>query len=295
MNARKLWMKARRVALAKKSKKKKQEEEIPEAWLLPYSDLLTLLLALFIVLFAMSSIDAQKMAKMSAVFNEVFEGGQGVMDSPSATDPEDPKSQKLDSSAAQAVKAYTQDQAELSGLQDDVENYIAVNELEKQFSAKMTDDGLLITIRDSVLFKSGEAEIEKKNRKIAKDLSKMLVFDEPRPVMVTGYTDNIPASGKYTSNWELSVMRAVHFLSVLIDTNDKLDPAYFSAKGYGENNPLASNDTEKGRAKNRRVEVLIQPLVEKDGTRKDINVEASTKEAKTERPAEKETTEADNQ
>lgn len=267
--------------MAKKSKKKKEEEEIPEAWLLPYSDLLTLLLALFIVLFAMSSIDAKKMAQMSAVFNEVFEGGQGVMDSPSPTDPVDPKSQTIDASTAAAVQAYQQDQAELSGLQDDVENYIAVNELEKQFSAKMTDDGLLITIRDSVLFKSGEAEIETENSKIAKDLSKMLVFDDPRPVMVTGYTDNVPASGKYDSNWELSVMRAVNFLSVLIDTNNKLDPAYFSAKGYGENNPLASNDTAKGRAKNRRVEVLIQPLVEKDGTRKDINVEESTKKPKT--------------
>ena len=264
-------MKARRVALAKKTKKKKEEEEIPEAWLLPYSDLLTLLLALFIVLFAMSSVDAQKMAALSQVFNEVFDGGQGVMDNPSPTEPMTPKTTEV----TEQVQAYMKDQAELSNIQDDVENYIAVNELENQFSTEMTDDGLLITIRDSVLFESGAAEIGDKNIKVAKDLSKLLIFDKQRPVMVTGYTDNIPAQGgKYDSNWELSVMRAVNFLSVLINTNDKLDPKYFSAKGYGENNPIASNKTEAGREKNRRVEVLIQPLVEKDGTKKEVNIEA---------------------
>ena len=264
-------MKARRVALAKKTKKKKEEEEIPEAWLLPYSDLLTLLLALFIVLFAMSSVDAQKMAALSQVFNEVFDGGQGVMDNPSPTEPMTTKTTEV----TEQVQAYMKDQAELSNIQDDVENYIAVNELENQFSTEMTDAGLLITIRDSVLFESGAAEIGDKNLKVAKDLSKLLNFDKQRPVMVTGYTDNIPAQGgKYDSNWELSVMRAVNFLSVLINTNDKLDSKYFSAKGYGENNPIASNKTEAGREKNRRVEVLIQPLVEKDGTKKEVNIEA---------------------
>ncbi len=253
------------MALAKKRKKKKEEEEIPEAWLLPYSDLLTLLLALFIVLFAMSSVDAQKMAALSNVFNQIFDGGEGVMDNPSPTDPVTPKSTEL----SQKAQAYVKDQRELNGIQDDVENYIAVNELENQFSTKMTDDGLLITIRDSVLFESGQATVASENRKLAKDLSKLLVFDEPRPVMVTGYTDNIPASGEFSSNWELSVMRAVNFLSILIDSNKKLDPQYFSAKGYGENNPVAKNDTEKNRSKNRRVEVLIQPLVDQNGTKKE--------------------------
>ncbi len=251
------------MALAKKSRKRKKEnEEIPEAWLLPYSDLLTLLLALFIVLFASSTVDNQKLSQLSSVFNEVFNGGSGVMDYPSPVDPTDAKSDTPSKNAA-----YLEDQKSLSKIKGNVDNFIAVNELEKQFETKLTDDGLLVTIRDSVLYNPGKADVKEEYKATAKELSKILVFDPKRNVVITGYTDNVPMHNEeFSSNWELSVMRAVNFLKLIVDHNPKLDSAYFSAKGYGENNPIASNDTVEGRAKNRRVEVLIQPLVKKDGT-----------------------------
>ncbi|MGG0657309.1 flagellar motor protein MotB [Rummeliibacillus pycnus] len=252
--------------MAKKTKRrKKHDEEMSEAWLLPYSDLLTLLLALFIVLFATSSVDAQKLAQLSAAFNAVFEGGSGVMDNPSPVDPTDPKTISNSKNSA-----YVEDQKSLSKIKGKVDDFIAVNELEKQFETKLTDEGLLVTIRDSVLFDPGKADVKEEHKATAKELSKLLVFEPKRNVVITGYTDNVPErNGEFSSNWELSVMRAVNFLTLIVDNNPKLDSSYFSAKGYGENKPIASNDTAENRAKNRRVEVLIQPLVKKDGTSTD--------------------------
>ena len=130
----------------------------------------------------------------------------------------------------------------------------------------MTEEGLLITIRDSILFESGKATIKPEYSDLAKDIGSLLKFEQPRQIVVTGHTDNVPInSAEFPSNWELSMMRAINFLKILIDTN-RLDPQLFSVKGYGDNKPVASNDTAEGRSKNRRVEVLIQPLVLKDGT-----------------------------
>ncbi|GEK34652.1 flagellar motor protein MotB [Kurthia sibirica] len=248
--------------MAKRAKKhKKHEEHIPESWLIPYADILTLLLALFIVLFASSSVDTKKLAELSNVFNTVFDGGSGIMKNPSMVEVKTPKSN------LQEQSAYEQDQESLKEIESDVEEFIANNELEDQFNTKMTEDGLLVTIKASVLFEPGRADIRGNYSGIAKDLSKVLNLEPKRSVVVAGYTDSVPAqSAEFKSNWELSVMRAVNFLTLLIDSNKKLDSAYFSAKGYGENNPVASNDTEEGKAKNRRVEVLIQPLVKKDGS-----------------------------
>ncbi len=248
------------MALAKKAKKhKKHEEHIPESWLIPYADILTLLLALFIVLFASSSVDVKKLSQLSAVFSTVFDGGSGVMDNPSPVETDIPSSETL--------SAYQEDQRQLKEIETDVEQYIASKELEGKFDTKMTEDGLLITIKASVLFDPGQAVISSKYEYIAKDLAKVLNLKPKRSVVVSGYTDTVPTTGsQFSSNWELSAIRAVNFLTLLVNSNKELDPAYFSAKGYGENNPIASNDTAEGKAKNRRVEVLVQPLVKEDGS-----------------------------
>lgn len=237
-----------------------------ESWLLPYADLMTLLLALFIVLFASSSIDEKKLEQLSSVFNEIFDGGIGIMDNTAPTPtpvPEEGIGEELEDSS------YTEDQKSLEGIQDRVDEYIAIHELENQFETEMTDEGLLVTIRDSILFNPGNAVIKDEYLPIADELAELLVFDPPRHIVVTGHTDNIPInSQEFSSNWDLSVIRAVNFLKLMME-NEEIDPRYFSAKGYGEFQPIGDNDTAEGRSKNRRVEILIQPLVLKDGTKRE--------------------------
>lgn len=255
-------MKAGRAALAKRAKKHKHEEHMDESWLVPYADVLTLLLALFIVLFASSSVDQIKLERMSAVFNQVFDGGTGFLDQPASI--ESPDAQ-IDGQTEQN-SAYLKDQQELDEIKDSVDNFIAVNELEGQFATEMTEEGLLVTIRDNILFDSGEAEVKPEYMPTIKELAAVLVSDPARNIVITGYTDNVPAGPNYSSNLELSLLRASKFYLALITSNNQLDSSKFSAKGYGENNAIAPNDTAEGRAKNRRVEVLIQPNVAEDGS-----------------------------
>ena len=252
------------MALAKRAKKhKKHEEHVDESWLVPYADILTLLLALFIVLFASSTVDQKKLEQMSNVFNDIFTASSGIMDNSAPIATPNGSTQELNSQSSK----YMEDQRALEAIQDNVEEFIAVNELEDQFETSLTGEGLLITIRDSVLFDSGQAEIKNEYLQIATELASVLTLESNRNVIVTGHTDNIPMNTpEFRSNWELSVMRAVNFLKVLIDQNEQLDSKHFSVKGFGEYNPIASNETADGRAKNRRVEVLIQPLVLEDGT-----------------------------
>lgn len=257
------------IQLAKKRKgKKKDSGHVDESWLLPYADLMTLLLALFIVLFASSTVDAGKLEKLSSVFNEIFDGGQGIMDHSS---PIDRNSDITDSQLTQAQREYLKDQQSLEEAKEGVEEYIALHELENTFNAEMTEDGLRVTIMDSILFNPGKAEIIGEYLPLAEELSELLVFDPPRPIVVTGHTDNVPMNNaEFSSNWDLSVMRAVNLLKLMTE-NEAIDPRFFSAKGYGEFQPVAPNDTAEGRDQNRRVEILIQPLVAKDGTKTTVD------------------------
>ncbi|HZG73032.1 MAG TPA: flagellar motor protein MotB [Chondromyces sp.] len=238
-------------------RRKKKNEHIDESWLLPYSDLMTLLVALFIVLFASSSVDAQRFEALSRAFNQVFEGGVGVMEYPN------PVSQDTISTDEEIKESLNglgkQEQRELSKMQDNVNQYIRENNLEEKVETSLTGEGLMLRIRENVLFDSGLADIRTEDIKVAEEISRLLEMDLPRNIVISGHTDNIPIKNdQFESNWELSAMRAVNFMKVILE-NEKLDPRQFSAKGFGEYQPIASNDTEEGRAKNRRVEILILP------------------------------------
>lgn len=244
--------------MARRRKRKKEEEEhVSEAWLLPYADLLTLLLALFIVLFASSEVDARKFDQISDSFNSVFTGGSGINESGSSVE-ELNAEDNIDESPPTAIEE-AEDQNELAELQERVEGFIDERGLEGQFTTRLSDDGLLLSIKDNILFNVGEAEIREEALETAGDMSELLVLNPPRNIIISGHTDDTPiVNADFSTNWELSVMRAVRFMEIVLENPD-LDPRDFSAKGFGEFEPVASNDTEEGRAQNRRVEVLILP------------------------------------
>src|SRR4051812_48638577 len=250
--------------MSKRKKKQHHEEHVDESWLLPYSDLLTLLVALFIVLFASSSIDSQKFQSLSDAFNAELRGGTGVLDFPSPV-PTVPtgNTDEPEEENSETDPALTEDQLpeheKVKEIQERINAYVAENGLEDQLETSLTVEGLSITIRDNVLFEPGSADVRPEDMMIANEISRLLEMDVPRSIIVSGHTDNVPMkSAKFGSNWELSVMRSVNFMQVLLE-NKNLNPKLFSSKGYGEYQPIATNDTVEGRAQNRRVEILILP------------------------------------
>lgn len=273
---------------------KKHEEHIDESWLIPYADILTLLLALFIVLFAASSTDAAKFERLAESFRVAFTGGTGVLDYDSQIPPEfindlpssvdrsedsdqepgfeddfytpeetDEKSTSAEDDAdleeLMNLFADEQDFLELLEMQRRINQYIQQRNLELSLQTELTKDGLMITIANSALFASGSATVRTDAEGLAKEISNLLVSDPPRRVEIAGHTDADPISNAFfRSNWDLSAMRAINFLKIILE-NDQLDPRMFSAGAYGEFQPVAPNDTPENKAKNRRVEVLVLP------------------------------------
>ena len=241
--------------MARKKHAKPHEEEAGEAWLLPYSDLMTLLLALFIALFAMSQTDSSKMQALAQAFTAAFNmGGPSFFSGmgPSMSMPSTPSS-----GAESSNSAYMEENENLREAQEKLEQYIKENNLEDQVSTELTEDGLMIRLKEKALFASGSASLQGQAEQIVPVIAALL-SSLPERVTISGHTDNVPIStAQFPSNWELSSSRAVNLMRGLMGAQPSLNPARFSALGYSEYRPIASNDTEEGRAQNRRVEVFI--------------------------------------
>ncbi len=245
--------------MAGKKKHEHHEEHIDESWLIPYADLLTLLLALFIVLFSMSSIDAVKLKEMAQAMNSTFSGGSGVLDKASPVPSDQEEQTETIEKMHKSNPTFKKEQKKLQEMQKEITKFIEKQKLQSSLTTVLTDEGLYIRIKNDLLFDSGSAVVRPENRKIAAQVANLLVMPQPRNILVSGHTDNIPISNStFRNNWYLSGIRAFNFLDLLLH-NKKLDPRIFSMKGDGEYKPVAKNDTPENRAKNRRVEILIRP------------------------------------
>jgi len=159
-------------------------------------------------------------------------------------------------------------QEEFDALYAAIRSYIFTNGLEKTISVSKEDNVLIIRFREVLLFDSGKADILYEGEVVINHIVSIIEENVGaiKMLRVEGHTDNVPMyNAEFQSNWELSAIRAVNFLEILVG-NERIDPLLFSTKAYGDNLPIESNDTVEGRDKNRRVEVLIQPLVLKDGS-----------------------------
>ena len=241
--------------MARKKHHPPHEEHEGEPWLLPYSDLMTLLLALFIALFAISQTDQKKMSELAQAFTAAFNmGGPSFFDK---AGPNVGRRAELMSDEDLGNQAYLSENMQLEELQKKLQSYIEENNLDEQLSTQLAEEGLMIRIKERALFPSGSAQLVGQAQSIVPVVAGMLA-SLPERVVISGHTDNVPINtAQYPSNWELSASRAMNLMKAILAADKSLNPARFSAIGYSEYRPIADNKTDAGKQQNRRVEIFI--------------------------------------
>jgi chemotaxis protein MotB len=211
-------------------------------WLLTYADMITLLLALFIILFSISTINKVKLQRLVRDLGGGFNSQDAINNPPNGM-----------------TTSATKDQ--LQAMQTQLQSFVSSNNLQSKVQTKITRDGkkreLVITLlSDKPLYDSGKADLKPETKHILNQVYRELK-GRANEVRVEGNTDNVPISNsQFPSNWELSSARAVGVARYLVE-EDGLAPRRISALGNGEYRPKYPNDTAAHRAANRRVDVVI--------------------------------------
>ncbi|PFG05078.1 flagellar motor protein MotS [Bacillus sp. es.034] len=218
-------------------------------WMVTFSDLITLILVFFILLFSMSQIDIVKFRTIADSFQQrqILEFYPSVIpfDNPSA----EPDMESEESKKREAEQ-------DLNALLSDIQSYLKENKLSDVVVATRSERGVVLVLQEQALFASGEATVLPDAYPFL-DKVGVLLSEIPNFVKVEGHTDNRPINTyRFPSNWELSSARASSVVRYLITTED-LDPKRFIAVGYGDTRPVAPNDKVENLQKNRRVEVII--------------------------------------
>jgi len=221
------------------------DEDDTNRWLLPYADFITLLLAVFVVMYSVSNVEESKFKSLS----ESLSIALNVKNTESKNN--NFISDKTNSMIEQIHTRESQIAEINNTLQNDLTPLIAQNKI-KILEVK---DGITIVINDSFLFKSGQAQIDPTFEKDLLQISDILK-KYPNQIQVEGHTDNNRINtGMYPSNWELSSARASSVVRAFI-TNG-VQESQLTAIGYAANQPIESNNSEEGRYRNRRVAIKI--------------------------------------
>ena len=264
-------------------RRKRHEEHINhEAWAIPYGDLLTLLLAFFVVMYAISSVNEGKYRVLSDALNVAFGGtpkaiapiqvgsvehGNGRNSQENVTsvqrtfggtqrDAVNPSSAPPEESLPIEPGPSREAQAQLQRIGDQLEHAMGDLIARKMVTIKRSKNSIEVQLRTDILFSSGSADVANAAVPILDRIAGVLK-NSPNRLRVEGHTDNVPIhTATFPSNWELSAARAASVVHLF--TDDGMDGTRMSVAGFAEYQPLAGNDTADGRNQNRRVSLIVQ-------------------------------------
>ncbi len=220
-------------------KRYKDSDDKESKWLCTFNDMMNLLLTFFVLLLSMSKLDVAKVRDAVYAINDAF----GILNF-----------EKKDS---RVFKPFIRpiENRHLRFEEKKRRLTMHINNIDNMH-AKVTEEGVSVRLKEKLFFKTGMAEIEKKNYPSLKKLSSILQKTDCQ-IRVEGHTDDIPIDTKrFPSNWELSVARAVNVVKYFISKGN-ISPERLSAVGYGDSRPIYPNVSDHNRELNRRVEIIL--------------------------------------
>jgi chemotaxis protein MotB len=258
--------------MRRKQMKKRPESKGAPKWMTTYSDMVTLILVFFILLFTMSQIDAEKFEKVAIALrsSSIFDSMPAMMKEQTIKEDnnlevkepvkEDTPTPNQDNAETPPVvnnnDIEREDKETLDELLQEVESFLNKNNLNDVITATRTDEGVVLVLQENALFESAEAEVLEPAKPFLDKVSTLL-SNVPNMVRVEGHTDNRPISNfRFPSNWELSGARASSVIRYILETNS-FDTSRFIAAGFGDTRPIVPNDSPENWSKNRRVEIII--------------------------------------
>ncbi len=221
-----------------KKRKRQDEPENVDRWVVSYADFITLLFAFFTTLYAISQVDAAKLDRFAGSMKSALKSSATTTSS---------------SSLIEGVKPINYEDAK---LEKEIRSVFEKSGIIEGVAISRDERGVRISFGDAVLFDPGAAELRPDAVSLLAAAAG-IIRQAQNTIAIEGHTDNAPIrDSRYTSNWELSTARAASVLTSLLQDHH-LNPERFSASGYGEYRPVASNTTPDGRAKNRRVDIIF--------------------------------------
>ncbi|KXG77619.1 Motility protein B [Fervidicola ferrireducens] len=239
------------IALPGARRRKSEDAPPPGAplWMTTYGDLITQTLIFFVLLFALSNVDAKKFdLAITSVQGSlgILEGGKSLIEGEFVEE---------GLAGENLFTGEQQEEKELKELGDTILEIVKRSGYEG-VTVSIDERGLAVRFMEGVLFDSGKADLKSEAIRLLDKIAPVLKQSR-RPIRVEGHTDNVPIhTREFPTNWELSTARAVSVLRYLVE-NHGIPPRMISAAGYGEYHPIAPNDTDQNRSRNRRVEIII--------------------------------------